>query len=130
MEGSGSATGKGSVLNVSNCIILRNWQHGLEARERGKLIAINNDIQNNGVHGVLIGPSGTAILRHNNISRNNHEGIYALELNRDEDEILEFSPESKSKAVLEENVISYNGLCGISLDGGTFIINYNKIYEN
>lgn len=128
--GGALSTGKGSVLNVSNCVIVRNKQQGLEARDGGELIAVHNDIQNNGAHGVLIGPCGTAILQHNNISCNGREGIYALELNRDEDEILEFSPESKSSAVIEENVISYNGLCGISLDGGTFIINSNKIYEN
>ena len=128
--GGALSTGKGSVLNVSNCVIVRNQQQGLEAREGGKLIAVHNDIRNNGAHGVLIGPSGTAILRFNYISCNDREGIYAFELNRDEDEILEFCPESKSCAFIEENVISYNGLCGISLDGGTFIINSNKIYEN
>ena len=128
--GGALSTGKGSVLNVSNCVIVRNRQQGLEAREGGKLIAVHNDIQNNGAHGVLVGPNGTATLRHNNIARNYREGIYAIELNRDEDEILDFRPESKSCAVIEENVISYNGLCGISLDGGTFIINSNTIFEN
>lgn len=124
------SVGKGSVLSVSNCVIINNRQSGLESREDGELIAVDNDIQNNRQHGVLIGPSGNAILRHNNISRNAREGIYAMELNRDEDEILNFRPESKSCSVIEENVISYNGLCGISLDGGTFLIHSNKIFEN
>ena len=129
--GGALADGKGAVLKVTNSIIQNNRQSGLEAREDGELYAVDNIIQNNQTHGALIGPCGRAILKRNIISGNWREGIFSCELVENSSGVLETVKRgSKSVAVFEENVISHNGLCGISLDGGTFIINGNKIFEN
>ena len=128
--GGALSVNKGSVLKVTNSIIQNNRQSGLEAREDGELYAVDNTIQNNQQHGILIGPYGKAVIRHNYIAGNVGEGIYCLE-GRTENEMPEpIKADTKSMAVLEDNVISHNGLCGISMDGGAYIINGNKILEN
>ncbi|MEW8547550.1 MAG: right-handed parallel beta-helix repeat-containing protein, partial [Candidatus Thiodiazotropha sp.] len=129
--GGALSLGEGAVLTVTNSVIQNNRQNGLEAREDGELYATDNIIQNNHTHGALIGPCGRAVLKRNFISGNWREGIFSCEFVENSSGILETVKRgSKSVAVFEENVISHNGLCGISLDGGTYIINGNKIFEN
>ena len=131
------STGKGSLLKVAHCIVKNNRQVGLEVRNDGELIAVENEIENNQFHGVLVGPYGKATLCRNHIFGNGNEGIYCLEHEQIGASIpnhtspkYSYTDDSKTVAEIDNNIISHNGLCGISLDGGTFIINGNKLFEN
>ena len=132
--GGALSVGKGSVLSVSNSIVQNHRQSGIEARENGEFYALNNIIKNNHQHGLLVGPYGKAVIQNNAIFGNGSEGIFCCEnecvVEDSKDVIKVRNSESKSVAIIENNTISHNGLCGISLDGGTFIIRSNKILDN
>ena len=129
--GGALSDGKGSVLKATKCTIINNHQSGLEARDGGELIATDNVIQNNHCHGILIGPCGKGFVMNNVISGNNGEGIYCRASEIGQDGVLKLVPLGyESTAVIEDNVLSHNGLCGISVDGGTYLIDKNKMFDN
>ncbi|XP_067018529.1 uncharacterized protein [Acropora muricata] len=111
-------TGKGSQALVRRCEVYKNHQAGLEAREGGKLVAMENRIFDSGFHGILIGPNaGECKIDGNKIFENAFEGIYAI---RNEREIA-----------ICNNDIHHNGPFGISLDEDSrLFISTNKIFEN
>ncbi|XP_015768891.1 PREDICTED: uncharacterized protein LOC107347468 [Acropora digitifera] len=110
--------GEGSQAQVRRCDVYKNYQAGLEAREGGKLVAIENRIFNSGFHGILIGPNaGECNIDGNKIFENAFEGICAV---RNEREIA-----------ICNNHIHHNGPFGISLDENScLLISTNKIFEN
>ena len=111
-------TGEGSQAQVRRCEVYKNHQAGLEAREGGKLVAMENRIFNSGFHGILIGPNaGECKIDGNKIFENAFEGIYAI---RNESEIA-----------ICNNDIHHNRPFGISLDKDSrLLISTNKIFEN
>ena len=111
-------SGEGSQALVRRCEVYKNHQAGLEAREGGKLVAMENRIFNGSFNGILIGPNaGECNIDGNKIFENAKEGIYALD---DEREIA-----------ICNNHIHHNGRFGISLDEiSCLVINRNKIFEN
>ena len=110
--------GEGSQAQVRRCEVYKNHQAGLEAREGGKLIAMENRIFNSGFHGILIGPNaGECNIDGNKIFENAYEGIFALRNER--------------KVAICNNDIHHNGPFGISLDEDSrLLISKNKIFEN
>ena len=65
------------------------------------------------------------------ISGNPCEGILFRKSKVGQVGVLKIAPLwCENTAVIEDNVLSHNGLCGISLDGGTYLINKNKIIDN
>jgi parallel beta-helix repeat protein len=83
-------------------------------------------IVENQLHGVAIGPRGIGYISGNTIEGNGHEGIWCGGIAE------EFGMNSKggSKSVIVDNVISHNGLSGLSFDGGSYEVKNNKIFEN
>ena len=129
--GGALSNGKGSVLKATKCTIINNHQSGLEARNGGELFATDNVIKNNHHHGILLGPYGKGFVANNVISGNSCEGIYCCEPDVGPgDVVISSSTGPRSTAVLEDNIISHNGLCGISTDGGTYLMNKNRIFDN
>ena len=130
--------GHGSLLQLARCIIKNNRQVGLDVRYFGQLIVIDSLVESSQFHGVLIGPYGKAKLDSNRIQKNGHEGIYCYEDVREDQPIpadLEVSScnttyASRTTVEIENNIISHNGLNGATLDGGTFIVNRNKFFDN
>ena len=111
-------TGEGSQSLVRRCDIYKNHQAGLEAREGGKLVAVESRIFNNGFHGILIGPNaGECNIDGNKIFENASEGIYA--------------DRNERKITICKNDIHHNGPFGISLaEDSCLLICKNKIFEN
>ena len=110
--------GEGSQSLVRRCEVYKNHQSGLEAREGGKLVAMENRIFNSGFHGILIGPNaGECNINGNKIFENAFEGIYAIRNER--------------KIAICNNHIHHNGPFGISLHmDSCLFISRNKIFEN
>ncbi|XP_015768883.1 PREDICTED: uncharacterized protein LOC107347465 isoform X2 [Acropora digitifera] len=111
-------SGEGSQSLVRKCDIYKNHQAGLEAREGGKLVAVQSRIFSNGFHGILIGPkAGECNIDGNKIFENASEGIYA--------------DRNESKIAICNNDIHHNGPFGISLaEDSCLLICRNKIFEN
>ena len=129
--GGALSDGLGSFLKATKCVVINNRQSGLEARNGGELFATDNIIQQNHQHGILIGPYGKGFVANNVISGNRFEGVYCCEHERGHEGLMMMSSfGSSSSAVVEDNIVSHNGLCGISIDGGTYIINNNQIFDN
>ena len=110
--------GEGSQAQVRRCEVYKNHQAGLEAREGGKLVAMENRIFNSGFHGILIGPNaGECNIDGNKIFENAYEGICAACNERE--------------IAICNNHIHHNGPFGISLDEDSrLLISKNKIFEN
>ena len=111
-------SGEGSQAQVRRCEVYKNHQAGLEAREGGKLVAMENRIFNCGFPGITIGPNaGECNIDSNKIFENSYEGIFALRNER--------------KVAICNNDIHHNGPFGISLDEDfCVLISRNKIFEN
>ncbi|XP_068689388.1 uncharacterized protein [Montipora foliosa] len=109
---------EGAQSEVRKCEVYKNHQAGLEAREGGRLVAIENRIYNCGFHGILIGPhAGECDINRNMIFENAREGIYAIN--------------NENNIVIHNNDIHHNGPFGISLDGdSSLLISENRIFEN
>ena len=127
--------GTESQMKVTGCTVKNNRQAGLNVRWYGQLFVENTVIENNQLHGVLIGPYAKARLSRNSILRNQHEGLFCFE---DPQKNISGNPDSlqplpltpRTVVEIESNIISHNGLNGITLDGGTFIVHRNKVFEN
>jgi hypothetical protein len=119
----------GSMMEIKRSTFSKNRQMGIEAREGGRVIAVDNVITNNQFHGVAIGPRGSAILEGNLIENNNQEGIWCGG-SADNERAIFGIPKEESNAIIRHNIISHNGLSGISLDGGIYDLYGNKILDN
>jgi hypothetical protein len=110
--------GEGSSLTVKSCRVHRNGQAGLEAREGGRLVAIDNDIYANGFHGILIAPSPNKCeIINNRIYENNKEGI-----------LVAYT--KNNVVIIDRNRIYHNLAFGISLESCQVEIKGNEIFEN
>ncbi|XP_076362998.1 uncharacterized protein LOC143253279 isoform X2 [Tachypleus tridentatus] len=107
--------GERSYLKITNSIIKNMRQSGVEVRNGGILYALNNDIVDNQLHGVLIGPNGRGHILGNNVKGNKCEGILCT---------------GESIGTIKNNLICHSGKCGISCDGGSYEIISNKIFDN
>ncbi|CAG2242225.1 unnamed protein product [Mytilus edulis] len=121
--------GKTAFLEIRNCTICNMRQMGIEAREGGEIIAINNLISGNQFHGVVIGPNRYGNISGNTIQGNGAEGIWCGGI-LDGHGKIKMSEECASRAILNDNIIRQNGLSGISLDGGYFEVKGNRIFSN
>ena len=110
--------GDGSLIEMNNCTVRHMRQMGIEARNGGTIKAMNCLIVENQFHGVAIGPRGIGYISGNTIEGNGQEGIWCGEL------------KDGSKSVIVDNVISHNGLSGLSFDGGSYEVKNNKIFAN
>ena len=119
----------GTLMEIKRSTFSKNRQMGIEARKGGMVIAVDNVITNNQFHGVAIGPRGSAILEGNLIENNNQEGIWCGG-SADNERAIVYIPKEESNAVIRHNIISHNGLSGISLDGGIYDLYGNKILDN
>jgi hypothetical protein len=117
--------GDGSLIEMNNCTVRHMRQMGIEARNGGAIKAMNCLIVENQFHGVAIGPRGIGYISGNTIEGNGQEGIWCGGLAGP----FRIS-NGGSKSVIVNNVISHNGLSGLSFDGGSYEVNNNKIFEN
>jgi tetratricopeptide (TPR) repeat protein len=122
-------TDDGTVMEIKRSTFSKNRQMGIEARNGGRVIAVDNVIANNQTHGVAIGPRGSAILERNIIENNNNEGIWCGGSAKNDNPFFDI-PKEVSKAVIRHNIISHNGLSGILLNGGIYDLYGNKILDN
>jgi parallel beta-helix repeat protein len=99
---------------------------GIEARNGGTIKALNCLIVENQFHGVAIGPRGIGYISGNTIEGNGREGIWCGGIAEE----FRSNSEGGSKSVIVDNVISHNGLSGLSFDGGSYEVKNNKIFEN
>jgi hypothetical protein len=83
-------------------------------------------IVENQFHGVAIGPQGIGYISGNTIEGNGQEGIWCGGIGA----TFRMNSKGGSKSVIVNNVISHNGLSGLSFDGGTYEVQSNKIFEN
>ncbi|XP_031557022.1 uncharacterized protein LOC116293702 [Actinia tenebrosa] len=110
--------GDSSSVFVKTCRVHKNRQAGLEAREGGRLVAIDNDVYTNGFHGILLGPSaGKCEITGNRIHENNREGIFVLQT-------------TDQEIFITRNRIFHNLPFGISLERCQVKIENNEIFEN
>ena len=111
-------TGEGSQSQVRRCEVYKNYQHGLQARMGGKLVAMENRIFNSRCHGILIGPNaGECNIDGNKVFENVHDGICAYH--------------SEREVAMCNNDIHHNGSFGVNLDRDSRVfISRNKIFEN
>lgn len=118
--------GEGSLIEMNNCTVRNMRQMGIEARNGGAIKAMNCVIVENQFHGVAIGPQGIGYISGNTIEGNGQEGIWCGRIAE------QFGSNSKggSKSVVFNNVISHNGLSGLSFNGGLYEVKSNKIFEN
>jgi hypothetical protein len=118
--------GEGSLIEMNNCTVRRMRQMGIEARNEGAIKAMNCLIVENQFHGIAIGPRGIGYISGNTIEGNGQEGIWCGGIG----ETFRMNSKGGSKSVIVNNVISHNGLSGLSFDGGTYEVQSNKIFEN
>ncbi|XP_053406877.1 uncharacterized protein LOC128559416 [Mercenaria mercenaria] len=118
--------GEGSVLEIRHSVVCNMRQMGIEARNGGSAAVIKCDIVDNQMHGVNIGPKGNGIVWNCQIRGNGKEGIWS-------GRILELGQQRLdgiSKCIIEENLIYQNGMSGLSLEGGSYSISKNRIFDN
>ncbi|XP_053389920.1 uncharacterized protein LOC123546577 [Mercenaria mercenaria] len=131
--GGGTLSVEGSVIYIKNSVVRNMRQTGIEAREGGFTIAEKCTIFDNQFHGVLIGPKGRGVVKNCVIQNNRNEGIWCgghLDI-KDENCLTETSdPEGGSSCIIFDNLIYQNGMSGISLDGGSYDVSGNKIFDN
>ena len=118
--------GEGSLIEMNNCTVRHMRQMGIEARNGGTIKALNCLIVENQFHGVAIGPRGIGYISGNTIEGNGREGIWCGGIAEE----FRSNSEGGSKSVIVDNVISHNGLSGLSFDGGSYEVKNNKIFEN
>ncbi|CAC5372905.1 unnamed protein product [Mytilus coruscus] len=121
--------GKGSLIEIKNSTVQNMRQMGVEARDGGAIKVIKNIISENQFHGVAIGPNGYGYISENIIQANGAEGIRGGGLITSIT-WAETDEEGASRAVIIDNIIRGNGLCGVSCDGGIFEIKGNRIFSN
>ena len=111
-------TREGSQSQVRRCEVYKNRQYGLEAREGGKLVAMENSIFNSGCHGILIGPNAEECnIDGNKIFENAFDGIHVYY--------------NKKEIAICNNDIHHNGSFGICLvEDSCLGIRRNKIFDN
>jgi parallel beta-helix repeat protein len=116
-------------MEIKRSTFSKNRNIGIHAREGGMVIAVDNVITNNQTEGVVIGPRGSAILESNIIENNNQDGIHCV--GSMDNKLAMFDiPNEESNVVIRHNIISHNGLNGITLDGGIYDLYGNKILDN
>ncbi|WAR07802.1 HSOP1-like protein [Mya arenaria] len=132
--GGALSIGKGSLMNVQNCLIMKMHNMGVEARNGGLAEVIECEIRHNQSHGIAIGPEGRGYISGNTISDNGQEGIWAggvLLLNYDgKPTAASTDPSGGSICTITENIICNNGKSGISFDGGIYTVRGNRIFDN
>ncbi|CAC5386834.1 unnamed protein product [Mytilus coruscus] len=87
--------------------------------------ALDNQICCQILNGVAIGPNGTATLKGNTISQNKAEGIWCGGKNKYKELNI-----AKTMVIAVDNIIFQNGLSGVCLEGGCFLLKNNKISDN
>ncbi|WAR07943.1 STIP1-like protein [Mya arenaria] len=132
--GGALSDGKGSLMNLQNCQIMKMHNMGVEARNGGLAEVIGCEIRHNQSHGIAIGPMGRGFVSGNTISDNGQEGIWAggiLLMSRDgETTAGSTDPSGGSICTITENIICNNGMSGISFDGGVYTVRGNRIFDN
>jgi tetratricopeptide (TPR) repeat protein len=118
--------GEGSLIEMNNCTVRHMRQMGIEARNEGAIKAMNCLIVENQFHGVAIGPQCIGYISGNTIEGNGQEGIWCGGIGA----TFRMNSKGGSKSVIVDNVISHNGVSGLSFDGGTYEVKSNKIFEN
>ena len=118
--------GEGSLIEMNNCTVRHMRQMGIEARNGGAIKAMNCLLVENQFHGVAIGPRGIGHISGNTIEGNGQEGVWCGGIA----EPFGWNSKGGSKSVIFDNVISHNGLSGLSFDGGTYEVKSNKTFEN
>ncbi|XP_053406876.1 uncharacterized protein LOC128559415 [Mercenaria mercenaria] len=128
--GGGTLSVEGSVLKIKNSVVRNMRMLGIEARKGGFTIAEKCTIFDNQSHGVAIGPKGRGVVK-NCVIQN--EGIWCggnLE-SKDESRLTQTSnSDGGSSCIIYDNLIYQNGMSGISLDGGSYDVSGNKIFDN
>ncbi|WAR07912.1 STIP1-like protein [Mya arenaria] len=107
--GGALSDGKGSLMNVQNCLVMKIGNGGL-------VEVIGCEIRHNQSHGISIGPMGRGFISGNTISDNGKEGIWA-------GGILLMSRDGETTSVSTDP-------SGVSLDGGIYTVRGNRIFEN
>ena len=130
--GGGTLSAQGGKMTIKNSIICNMRQMGIEARVGGFVYAANCQIYDNQFHGVAVGPKGTAQVKKCMIWHNKREGIWCGGILEKEDSELPCSsnPEGGSTCLIHDNLIFQNGMSGISLDGGSYDVSGNRIFDN
>ncbi|XP_045188920.2 uncharacterized protein LOC123546576 [Mercenaria mercenaria] len=130
--GGGTLSTEGSVLTIRHSTISNMRQMGVEAREGGFTVAEDCTICDNQFHGVAIGPKGRGVVKNCVIQNNKNEGIWCGgNLDIGESRLTQTSnSEGGSTCIIFDNLIYQNGMSGISLDGGSYDVSGNKIFEN
>lgn len=124
-----SVYGEKSFLDISNCNVHNTYLTGLIIAYGGSMKAINNRIADNKLYGIVIGPNAKAFLQRNTIIQNKGEGLFCRGLNSENNK---YSTECDNGSTVTacDNNISKNGLSGIFLDGGCFVLKDNTIINN
>ncbi|XP_063405158.1 uncharacterized protein LOC134688391 [Mytilus trossulus] len=121
--------GKGSFMEIKNCNVQNMRQMGIEARNEGAVKISKNTILENQTHGIAIGPNGYGFIEENIIQGNGAEGIWCGGV-LDSHESPKMNETGASRAVIIDNDIGQNGLCGVSCDGCFVEIKGNRIFSN
>ncbi|XP_053393963.1 uncharacterized protein LOC128555524 [Mercenaria mercenaria] len=131
--GGGTLSINGSVLKIRHSIVRNMRQMGVEAREGGSTVAEDSTICDNQFHGVAIGPKGRGVVKSCVIQNNKNEGIWCggnLDTIGESRLTQTSNSEGGSTCMIFDNLIYQNGMSGISLDGGSYDVSGNKIFEN
>ncbi|WAQ93734.1 FBX11-like protein [Mya arenaria] len=122
-----------SFMKIENCTIENNRQAGIESRNGGKVEVDKCIIRGNQLHGVAIGPKAIGEIRNSDIRNNGSEGIWLGGAEEYVDKlrlIATTNSENGSSAKITGNSIHSNGQSGISLSGGSYLIESNRISNN
>lgn len=124
--------GIGSVLEIRKSELQNMRQTGAEARNGGYTIVRNCTISNNQFHGVVIGPRGNGIVSNCVIQGNAQEGIWCGGILTYGSSRLDCTTNNNggSSCTITDNIIYQNGRSGLSLDGGSYSVSGNRIFEN
>ncbi|XP_060567345.1 uncharacterized protein LOC132726094 [Ruditapes philippinarum] len=131
--GGGTLSIRGAVLKIKNSVIRNMRQMGIEAREGGITFAENCTICDNQFHGVAIGPKGKGHVKSCIIQNNKREGIWCggnLEPKKNSSLKIISKSGGGSTCEILNNLIYQNGMSGISLDGGSYDVSGNRIFDN
>lgn len=132
--GGALSDGAGSTLLIKNSEIINMRQCGVEARDGGSMTIEKCLITNNQSHGVLVDKKGRANIQNCSIQGNKGEGVWCGGIMSQTRGIgypnCDVNSENYAVCVIHNSVICQNGMSGFSLDGGSFDISGNRIFEN